>query len=325
MASVAVIGAGYWGKNLVRNFAELGALSAVVERDERLSAEVTAKFGASPLSFEAVLGSENITAVAIASPAETHAHLALRALAAGKHVFVEKPLALTSYDVLALNAAASRTNRILMVGHLIRHHPAFKALEAAATSGAIGRLLYAYSNRLSLGKFRIEENALWSLAPHDVSLLTALFGEPRSVSAWGCAWVTPRVEDAFRVNIGFAENKHAHVFASWLHPYKEHRLVVVGSTGALVFEDSIQGPNKLMIYPHVLDISNNVPEPTKGAARALTFGDGEPLKLECMHFLQCIAEGVQPITDGLDGLRVVRVLEAAQQSSKHGGISISIS
>ena len=306
---VAVVGCGHWGRNLVRNFAELGALGAVVDADPTAAAREAAKFAVTALSFDDALRRDDIAALAIAAPAELHAELALRAFAAGKHVYVEKPMALTVADGERMAKAAAAANRVLMVGHLLQYHPAFMTLLTLVRDGGLGAVRSAYSHRLSLGKTRIEENVLWSFAPHDLSMLLALFGtEPVAVSGGGGAFLTPGIEDEYRLDMTFPGGGRGHVFASWLHPFKEHRLVVVGETGMAVFEDSAAGPEKLRLYRHRIDMTRRPPEPAKAEAELLPFPADEPLRSECAHFLDCMATGATPRTDAQEGLRVLRVL-----------------
>lgn len=307
--SVAVVGCGYWGRNLVRNFAELGALAAVVDADPAAAAREAEKCGVEALDFETCLARADIEAIVIAAPAELHAPLALSAFAAGKHVYVEKPMALTVSDGLRMASAAKAANKILMVGHLLQYHPAFVTLLSNVREGALGPLQSAYSHRLSLGKTRLEENVLWSFAPHDVSMLLALFGEePTLVTGAGSANLTPGIEDEYRLEMTFPAGRRAHVFASWLHPFKEHRLVVIGETGMAVFEDSAVGADKLRVYRHKIDMTKRPPEPTKAEPEHWAFPSDEPLRSECAHFLDCIRSGAAPRTDAEEGLRVLRVL-----------------
>jgi predicted dehydrogenase len=311
MVGVAVVGCGYWGKNLVRNFAEIGALKAVVDADPASSQREAAKYKVRALTLEAALADPAIAGIAVAVPAELHAEVALKAFVAGKHVFVEKPIALTMEDALAMKAAAEKAGRALMVGHLLQYHPAFETLLALVRKGGLGKLRYAYSNRLSLGKLRVEENALWSFAPHDVSMLLALFGEePVSVKGAGGDYVTRGIEDEFRLDMTFADGRRAHVFASWLHPFKEHRLVVVGETAMAVFEDSAAGPDKLRLYRHTIDTSGQAPEAKKADAQLIPYPAHEPLKAECEHFLACCA-GSRPRTDAAEAISVLKILMAA--------------
>lgn len=309
---IAQIGCGYWGKNLARNFAEIGALRAVVDPDPATAKREAEKHGVAALTLEAALADPAIIGISIAAPAEMHADLALKAFGAGKHVFVEKPIALSISEAEKMKGAAEKAGRSLMVGHLLQYHPAFETLLGLVRKGELGKLRYAYSNRLSLGRFRVEENALWSFAPHDVSMLLALFGEePISVKGSGGAFVTPGVEDEYRLDMTFSDGRRAHVFASWLHPFKEHRLVVVGEKAMAVFEDSLVGPDKLRLYRHSVETSGRAPEPRKAEAEPIPYPSSEPLKNECEHFLACCAGKKPPRTDANEAIAVLRVLMAA--------------
>lgn len=312
---VAVVGCGHWGKNHVRNFAGLGALAAVVDPDQEVAARFAKEYGVKALSFEQAVADSAIDAVVIATPAELHADLAVKAFKHGKHVFVEKPIALTLEEGERMKAAAQKAGKVLMVGHLLQYHPAFVALRDFVRGGGLGTLRYAYSHRCSLGKFRTEENALWSFAPHDVSMLLALFGQaPETVHGSGGAYVTPGVEDECRLDFEFAGGARAHIFASWLHPFKEHRLIVVGEAGMAVFEDSQSGPEKLRLYRHQIDTSGPVPAPSKADWEALPYGDEEPLQTECAHFLGACAGEHPALTDADEALRVLDVLIKGSRS-----------
>lgn len=305
---VAVIGCGHWGKNHVRNFALLGALRVVVDPNQELAKKFAAEYNADALSFEEAIARDDIDAVVIAAPAELHAKLAIAAFEAGKHVFVEKPIALTMDEAAAMKSAAESAGKVLMVGHLLQYHPAFVALRNFVQAGELGELHYAYSHRCSLGKFRTEENALWSFAPHDVSMLLALFGEaPTRVAGTGGAFLTEGVEDECRVDMEFSNGGRAHVFASWLHPFKEQRLIVVGQSGMAVFEDSAAGDEKLRLYRHDIDTSGPVPTPTKSDWTPIPYGDDEPLRTECQHFLDACQSG-KALTDADEAIRVLDVL-----------------
>lgn len=313
--SVAVVGCGYWGKNIVRSFAELGALSAVVDANPEAAAREADKNGAVARTWAEVLADPKITAVSIASPAELHVALCREAIAAGKDVLVEKPISLAVAEGEILQAEAEAAGRILMVGHLLQYHPAFEALLALVKAGRLGAVRYAHSNRLSMGKFRLEENVLWSFAPHDVSMLLALFdAEPDSVRATGRAFVTPGIEDEVQVELLFPGGGHGHVFASWLHPFKEHRLVVIGETASAVFDDTKPWDQKLVVYPYSLKHGAGAPEPVKGEAEAVALTQDEPLKRECAHFLDACRNRSQPRTDAGEALRVLRVLSEAQRA-----------
>ena len=309
---VAVIGCGYWGRNLVRNFAELGALAAIVDPDEAAAASLSERYGAPPRALDAVLGDPKIAGVAIAAPAVQHAALARAAIEAGKHVFVEKPLALTVAEAEALRDLAERHDRRLMVGHLLQYHPAFIALRELVREGALGRLQYLYSNRLNLGKVRREEDILWSFAPHDLSMILSLVGaEPSTVAASGGSWLHKTIADVTTTHLVFPGGEQAHVFVSWLHPFKEQKLVVIGDRAMAVFDDGEDWSRKLVLYPHRIEWRESLPVPLRAEASPVSLAEGEPLYLECRHFLDCVATGARPRTDAEEGLRVLRVLARA--------------
>ncbi len=314
MTSIAHIGYGYWGRNLARNFAELGALTAVVDPDPRAAESAGSTLGVRAASFDDVLSDAGIQGVSIASPAEQHFAHAKAALEAGKHVFVEKPLALDVGQAEELGALAAKRGLTLMVGHLLQYHPIYIKLREMVATGELGRLHYVYSNRLSLGKFRREENVLWSFAPHDLSMILGLFdAEPTHVSAQGSVAYTPGVADVATVEMHFPGGGSGHVFTSWMHPFKEQRLVVIGEKAMAVFEDSLPDWDaKLQIYRHSIDTKGPVPNPTKADPEKVAVPRSEPLKAECQHFIDCIDSGTRSRTDSAEGLRVLRVLEKAE-------------
>ncbi|MBO6719035.1 MAG: Gfo/Idh/MocA family oxidoreductase [Rhizobiaceae bacterium] len=316
MARIAHIGYGYWGRNLVRNFAELGVLAAVVDENRAAAEEAASTYGATAASFDEVLADTSIDAVSIASPAPLHADQAGRALEAGKHVFVEKPLALDIADAEAVCALARKHDRVLMVGHLLQYHPVFAALREMVRGGELGAIRYAYSNRLSLGKFRAEENVLWSFAPHDFSMLLSLFGEePTSVTAHGNVSFLPGVADIAGVQMHFPSGGSAHALTSWMHPFKEQRLVVIGEKASAVFEDSApEWDRKLAVYRHGFDMSGPAPVPRKAEAEYVKVDNSEPLRNECSHFIDCVDNGRQALTDGDEGLRVLKLLQSAEDA-----------
>lgn len=313
MIRLAHVGCGYWGKNIARNFSQLGVLDAVVDGNPATANAMAEASGARLATFDDVLADSKIDAMSFATPAETHHALAMRALDAGKHVFVEKPLALNPAEAEELIEKARRLDKRLMVGHLLQYHPIFREMRARIATGAIGKLTYIYSNRMSLGKFRTEENVLWSFAPHDVSMVLSLAGDqPVMVTAQGAAIVTPGIEDWCTMQMAFAGGLKAHVQTSWLHPFKEQRLVAIGTAGMMVFEDS--APNwedKLKLYRHVIDTVGSVPVPTGVLPEQIIVEKSEPLRSECQHFLDCIASGEAPLTDGAEGLAVLNVLHQA--------------
>ena len=314
---VGVIGAGYWGKNLLRNFSALGALTAFCDSDPTI-VEAQAKIYPDAQKYEDVdrfLAQSEIDAVSIATPSATHGTLTRRALDAGKHVLVEKPFCLEVAEAHSLDALAREKNLTLMVGHLLLYHPAFLALQRFVDDGRLGELRYIYSNRASLGKIRREENALWSFAPHDISMILKLIGSvPRRVVCSGGSWLNPPIADTSLTHLTFTGGAQAHIFVSWLHPYKDHRLVVVGSDSMAVFNDSETGPQKLMHYPHEVSWEKTVPTVNRAEARPIAYEAGEPLALECAHFLDCVATDGKPLTDAQEAIQVLSVLNACQRS-----------
>lgn len=313
---IAHVGCGYWGKNLARNFAELGALEAVVDGHRETAERISEATGARIATLDEVLADPAIDAVSFATPAETHFALALRALESGKHVYVEKPVALAPEDAEKLIEVAARHDRRLMVGHLLQYHPIFRKMRELVRTGAIGELSYVYSNRMSLGKFRVEENVLWSFAPHDVSMILSLVdADCIDVTAQGAAIVTPGIEDCVLLQLRFANGLKGHIQTSWLHPFKEQRLVAIGSEGMLVFEDSApEWESKLRLYRHRIDKGGPVPVPHPAVAEAIKVEKSEPLRNECQHFLDCITNGATPLTDGAEGLAVLNVLRRASDA-----------
>lgn len=319
---VAVVGSGYWGKNLVRNFHQLGALEAVCDKNECTLDSFKRQYPdvKTCMALSDVLRDENVDAVVIATPAETHHRLAREAVLAGKHVFVEKPLTLDENDGRQLIDLAAERGLTLMVGHLLQHHPIFIHLLKIARDGELGRINYIYSNRLNLGKIRREENSLWSFAPHDISMILALAGEePEHIQATGGNYLHKHIADVTTTHLDFPSGLKAHVFVSWLHPFKEQKLVVVGDRKMAVFDDTQPWGEKLLLYPHKINWENNIPVPDKAEAEAVDVPEQEPLQAECAHFLDCVKNGTRPVTDGEEGLRVLNVLNTAQRClDQHG-------
>ena len=324
--NVCVVGCGHWGKNLVRSFASLGSLYAIFDNDPACAQALSASFPAAKVfsTLESVLEDPEIAAVAVATPAELHHEIAMAAIAAGKHVFVEKPLALEWEDGAAMVEAARQRERILMVGHLLHYHPAIVRLKAMIADGTLGRVEYIYSNRLSMGKIRREENALWSFAPHDISVILSLVGQmPCQVIATGGAYLQPNIADVTVSNLLFDRGTRAHIFVSWLHPYKEQRLVVIGSKQMAVFEDS-RPDRKLMLFNKQIELKNGSLEAVKPEGVVVDFEGSEPLLLECRHFLECVANQRQPRTPGEEGVQVLQVLQACQQSLQLNGEPVQV-
>ena len=325
---LALVGAGYWGKNLARNFHALGALRTLCDRSE----EILASYGSDydkvqkTATFEAILEDKEVTKVAIAAPAVLHHRLAKAALLAGKDVYVEKPLCLDVTEAEELVALASQQDRILMVGHLLQYHPCVTEIQRLVKQGELGRLQYITSNRLNLGKIRQEENALWSFAPHDISVILSLLGGqlPQQVRCVGESYLTPGVVDTTMTTFRFADNVRAHVYVSWLNPFKEQKLTVVGSRGMVVFDDTKPWKEKLVIHRDYLTWSDGrTPTPNKTLGAVIVVEELEPLAEECRHFLACCFERTTPRTDGREGLNVLQVLKAAQASLEKDGEACS--
>lgn len=309
---VACIGVGYWGRNIARNLSQLGALHCVVDADEARRDEIATANGTPGSSLEAALADPAIDAVAIATPARDHARIAIAAIESGKHVFVEKPLALTVASAEEVIRTAGRHSRIVMVGHILHYHPGYVGLKELVKTGRLGRLQYLYSNRLNLGKFRREEDILWSFAPHDISAILDLVGsEPESVDATGANFLHTRIADTTTTHLRFISGQQAHIFVSWLHPFKEQKLVVVGDRSMAVFDDGQPWESKLRLFPHRIEWQGDTPVPERVDSVAIEIEQSEPLRNELAHFLECVETGRAPRTDGYEGLRVLRVLERA--------------
>ncbi len=318
---VGVVGLGYWGPNLARNLAAIPGceLAWLCDASDEARARLERSFPAARATgaIEDLLGDERLDAVVLATPVPTHAELAIAVAAAGKHCFVEKPLATNAADAERAVAAAEDAGKVLMVGHLLEYHPAVARLKELIDSDELGGLYYIYGNRLNLGKLRADENALWSLGAHDVSVALHLIGEePHECLAQGASYVREGVQDVAFCYLRFPSGIVAHLHLSWLDPHKERRLTVVGSRRMATFDDMlIEG--KLTVYDKGFD------EDTRSWGEYIArSGDIfsprvpnlEPLRIECEHFLECIRTGATPRSDGRSGLRVVRVLEQLQRS-----------
>jgi predicted dehydrogenase len=318
---IGVAGLGYWGPNLARNFDSIPGSELVwcCDSSEEALARVAEQFSGVRVTRELdeLLADPELDAVALATPVSTHGELAARVLEAGKHCFVEKPLAQSVAEAERAVSAARASGRVLMVGHLLEYHPGVQKLKQLAASGELGEIYYIYGNRLNLGKLRADENALWSLGAHDVSVVLHLAEEePHQVMARGESYVRPGVEDVVFSFLRFPSGLSAHLHLSWLDPHKERRFTVVGSRRMATFDDmALEG--KVTVYDKGFD------EDARGYGEYITrSGDifspripnVEPLRLECEHFVECVVSGQRPRSDGESGLRVVRVLEQLQQS-----------
>ena len=321
MVKVGIVGTGYWGQNLVRNLNRLGVLSAICDNDSERLQSIAELYpdASSYLDLTTFLDHPELDAIVIATPAATHGELVAVALDAGKHVFVEKPLCLDLEEAKNLKAKAVSRGLVLMVGHLMLYHPAFVALKGFIERRLLGDLRYIYSTRLSLGKIRREENALWSFAPHDISMILALTNDmPTRVTANGGTYLRQGVADTSLSHFTFSSGLQAHIFVSWLHPFKDHRMVVVGSEGMIVLDDVRSGPEKLMYFPHDIGWRDEFPNVTKAEGRPIEYLDEEPLLRECQHFIDCVETGSRPETDVDEGIRVLTVLDACQKALING-------
>jgi predicted dehydrogenase len=321
---IGVIGCGYWGRNLVRCVNALGALRAV--SDPAPAGRETARALAPEVPVfdkpEDLLAQPSIDAVMIATPAETHYPLASRALELGKHVFVEKPLTTTVEDGVRLDAQARAAGRVLMVGHLLEYHPAILKLRELVRDGVLGKIRYIVSHRLNLGKIRSEENALWSFAPHDIAVILRLVGQmPFQVVATGGSYLQPNVADVTVTQLLFDNGVRSHIFVSWLHPFKEQRLVVIGSRRMATFDDVAKA---LTLYDLEVHWEQGQPVPVRHQGTPVPFAPDEPLLRECQHFLDCVASGAAPLTGADTGIRVLRILHAAQRSMILNGSQVVV-
>ncbi len=325
MTAVIAAGCGYWGKNITRNLRELDALVGVVETTDEGRARAAELAPGVPIftDLSEGLAATGARAVAIATPAVTHYELCRVALEAGCDVFCEKPLSLRYRDGVDLVRRATAGDRILMVGHLLEYHPAIRKLTELIAAGKLGDMRYLYSNRLNLGKIRQEENILWSFAPHDIAIALRLVGElPVQVVATGGAYVTPNIYDATVTQLLFDNGVRAHLFVSWLHPFKEQRLVVVGSKRMAVLDDVAK---TLHLYDQRVDVApDGIPRPVKADPIDVPFDAAEPLRLQMRAFLSAIETRETPLTSGASALRVLRVLEAAEHSLVAGGTPIAL-
>jgi len=327
---VGVVGLGYWGPNLARNFDRLAnaELAYCCDLD---AANLDRARGLYPNAvitddLDTLLGDDALDAIVVATSVPTHYALGKRVLEAGKHAFIEKPIALRAADAQELLATAETQGVKLMVGHLLEYHPAVAKMKELVDAGALGRVFYIYANRLNLGKVRKDENALWSLGPHDISVINYMTGEePQEVSARGECYLQDDVEDVVFGYIRYPSGMVGHLHVSWLDPHKSRKITVVGEKKMVVFDD-MESDRKVTVYDKGATTTRTQFE-TYGEFVTLHFGDihipkignDEPLRVECQHFVDCIREDRQPRSDGRDALNVVRVLEAMERSLREGG------
>ncbi len=334
MVNIALIGTGEWGRNLARNFASIAGstLYAISDISAKALEQVSRQFPSARAAgdIDALLSDGQVEAVVVASSAKTHYEIAAKCMRAGKHVFVEKPLALSTAHARELVELSEQTGRILMVGHLLLYHPAVERLKKLIDAGEIGKVLYIYSQRVNLGKIRRDESALWSLAPHDFAAILHLLGEePTNIVARGQHYIQEQVTDVVFVNCQFASRAMANVHLSWLDPHKIRRFTIVGDRKMVVFDD-MEATEKLKIYDKGASAAPSYD--SYGEAVSLRFGDifipqlkmTEPLRNECQHFIECVRDRKKPLSDGRNGLKVVCMLEAAQKSLEGGGMPVAI-
>ena len=313
--NIAVVGCGHWGKNLVRNFAELGALAAVCDPNAELAKHYAEQYNVNNFSFAEIIKDAGIEGVVLAVPAPLHASLAIEAMNAGKHVYVEKPLAMNQIEARQMIDTSKDQGVQLMVGHLLQYHPVFIAVRELVASGELGGLSYIYSNRLSFGKVRSEEDVIWSFAPHDISMILSLTGqEPELVRTESASILQSNIADTATVHMKFKSGLKAHISVSWLHPYKEQKLVVIGESAMVVFDDTQSWEQKLALYRHNIDLTGEAPNLEKSDVQYIDVAQSEPLKNECQHFIDVVNGRLMPLTDGDEGLRVLNVLSAATLS-----------
>ena len=313
--NIAVIGCGHWGKNLARNFFELDVLGSVCDPNVSLAQKYARQYRVDNSSFSEIKNDPRIEGVVLAVPAPLHASLAIEAIEAGKNVYVEKPLAMDNIEAIQIIDAAKKHNVHLMVGHLLQYHPAFVMLRRLVDSGKLGDLQYIYSNRLSFGKVRSDEDVIWSFAPHDISMILSLAGqEPERVRTEALRILQDNIADTAIVHMNFNSGLKAHVHVSWLHPTKEQKLVVVGKSAMVVFDDIKPWNEKLALYNHVVGKNGGLPSLEKSDVEYLNILESEPLRDECQHFVDVVNGRVPPLTDGTEGLRVLSVLSAATLS-----------
>jgi predicted dehydrogenase len=332
MTVIGQVGLGKWGPNLLRNFMAIpgSRVKTCCDLDQQARDRVAAAYPQVETTddYGRILEDPEIGAVVISSPASMHYEHARLALERDKHVFVEKPIAMDVGQAVGLVRLADERRRVLMVGHLLLYHPAVRQLKDYVNSGELGNVYYIYSHRLNLGVVRRDENAMWSLAPHDISVALYLLGRtPSAVSAQGRAYLRPGIHDLVFLTMYFPGDAMAHCHVSWLDPHKVRRLTVVGSQKMAVFDD-MEPREKIRLY----DAGVDFPDVGYGELLTLRFGDvhipridmKEPLRLECQHFLDCIERGARPLSDGRNGLDVLRVLDAAQQSLDQDGQPIPL-
>ncbi len=314
--NILVAGCGYWGKNLVRNFSEIGCLKFVADTNADVLEDISKKFEVEAIDYDVAIKSNSIDAVVIASPANLHEEMALKAIENNKDVYIEKPLSLTVESSIKIIEAAKKNSVKIMVGHLIQYHPVFEELKRQVKDGLIGDISYLYSNRMSFGKIRTNEDVIWSFAPHDISMILSIINKkPNAIRSTMSDVIQNSISDISHIHLEF-DHINAHIFASWLSPFKEHKFVITGNKGSLVFDDTQDWEKKLMHICHKVEIIDGVPLLEKSENEFIKVEFAEPLKKECKYFLDYINNKVPSRTGGEEGLSVIEILMAASDSAK---------
>ena len=313
--NIAVIGCGSWGKNLIRNFHELGVLAAINAHHLEAAHAIADQIKVPVMTQDDIIKDADIEGVVIATPSNTHYEIADMMLKAGKHVFIEKPMVTTIEDGEALEKLAAEQGKQLMVGHLLLYHPGYLKSKEIITSGKLGAIRHISSSRLSLGKLLAHENIIWDCAPHDISMILDLFNDmPHTVTATGSQYVVPPHEDKAHITLSFAGNRNAMIHLSRLHPFKEQKVVVIGSEGMLVFDDTLPWDQKVAFYKSTAIYTDGEIYVTRGEAEYQPLPESEPLRLECEHFVACVNNNQQPRTTARDALQGMRILLATDRS-----------
>ncbi len=312
---IAVIGCGYWGENLVRNFYKLGYLNVIYDVDLQNAKRLSKKFKVPILKFEEILNTD-IDGIAISSPAASHYDIAKKCLLSNKHVFIEKPLALEISHAKSLIKIAERRNKKIMVGHLLHYHPAFERIKDELSRGLIGEIKFIYSNRMSFGKVRSEEDVLWSFAPHDISMILSLVKSPiKSINCFSKSIIKKNIADIASINLSFKNNTKAQISCSWINPFKEHKMTIIGTEGSIIFDDTKRWEEKLS--HHKLKIDDSLKQLIKKSKpRYLKIKEKEPLERECQSFIDFISGKINIPSNGEEGLNVLKVLKKASESLK---------
>ena len=314
--NIAVVGCGYWGKNLVRNFSELGALYSVCDVNSETANNYANQYKVKNLTFNEIINDENIEGVVLTVPAKLHTSMAIEVMNKGKHIFVEKPLALNEIDAKLMIEIAKENNVQLMVGHLLHYHPIFKEIKKIVKEGQIGKLEHIQSNRLSFGKFRTEEDIVWSFAPHDISMILSLANEePSIVKCNSKSIIKENHADIANIYMEFPSGLKSNISVSWINPNKEVKLVLTGSSAVLIFDDLSPWDKKLSIYSYTLEGSKKFLTLKKFNEKFIKIEEEEPLKNECQYFIDVVERDIKPLTDANEAFKVTKVLSTASNKN----------